>query len=840
MMRSIFPALTAILAAAFLAAPASGAAPPPLSVSTLGETPQGEGVFRFPQAVTTSPGGSVVYVADQYSGIVQSFTADGTPRSTFGARASRREPGRFGVIGGVATDRANHLYVLDAENERVHVLAADDGHPVATFGDSSVFNLLGGNPTTGAGISASGIAVFQASAASAPVVYVADQGNNRVARFPLDPATLQPTGVTYSTVDLSAPQGLTLDPAGTRLYVADDDHHRVVVLDPVTLAWNGSEVGTYGTGPGQFRNPYDVAVDSANPAQLYVADNLNNRVDVFDAATLAFRMVYGRSGYGPGAGNMEIARAVGALADVPSGGVLAADTANNRIQSFAADGSVSAAWGLAGRGPGYVTRPSGVTFTPSGGVAIADSFDHRVALFDADGTFSGQRGLISLITGYAYEGAATGQFSRPSGVAYDADGNLWVADTGNNRVVELGADGSVLRTTAAGLLVRPRAIAAAAAGVYVTDEAGRLLLLDATMNASVVRTALNNPSAVTVAPDGTVYVADDSSVRNAVTGALVSGPAGSTTWDHPSGLAAGADGLLIVAEQRPATANGARVVRRVSTAGSWDTIATEGAGAAQVIEPRGLALSADGATLLVADSGNNRVLRFDVPGSSPPPRGVLTVTVNEPARGTVTSDLPGIACVTDCRQRYGQGRQVTLTAKPAAGSVISGWSGACADAGSAATCTVSVSADRTAGVLFGPPPLPPAPAVAAAALPAAPPAPPPPTPPTPAVAISRLTMAHHLLHLARRHQPASAVRVTVALTRPATLTVLLQRAVGRRWVSVPGARTLRPGATLRIFTLRPTAAGHALKPGRYRLAISALDSDGNGVGPVRASFEIRR
>ena len=58
--------------------------------------------------------------------------------------------------------------------------------------------------------------------------------------------------------------------------------------------------------------------------------NLNHRVDLFDAFSLASLGSFGRFGYGPGVGNLAIARAVGALADVPGGGVLATDTANNR------------------------------------------------------------------------------------------------------------------------------------------------------------------------------------------------------------------------------------------------------------------------------------------------------------------------------------------------------------------------------------------------------------------------------------------------------------------------------------------------------------------------------
>ena len=245
--------LTAALVALAVAAAPALAAPPPLSPSVVGEPPNGGGVFRFPQAVAFTPGAGTVFVGDQYSGVVQAFAPDGTFRFAFGLRATRREPGRLGVVGGVATDHSGHVYVLDSENDRVQVFSASDGHYLASFGDATLFDLTSGTPYEGGGISASGLAVFQPGAGAAPVLYVADQGKDRVDSFTLDPATLLPTGApTFSdpALGLDHPQGIALDPAGTHVYVADDDNHRVVVLDPHTLAFV-AQVGSLGTGPGQ-------------------------------------------------------------------------------------------------------------------------------------------------------------------------------------------------------------------------------------------------------------------------------------------------------------------------------------------------------------------------------------------------------------------------------------------------------------------------------------------------------------------------------------------------------------------------------------------------------------
>jgi YVTN family beta-propeller protein len=862
------PLLAAMLTLAAISPAAAIAAPPVLTPSVVGEPPNGGGVFRFVQAVAFSPGGGLVFTGDQYSGVVQAFGRDGTYRFSVGSRAARREPGRLGIVGGVAVDRSGHLYVLDSENDRIQVFSATDGHFISSFGDATLFDLSANDPAIGAGISASGLAVDQRTASSPPAVYVADQGRNRVTRLTLDLTTMLPAGApafSDPSLGLAAPQGIALDPAGTHVYVADDQNDRVVVLDPQTLLVAGA-VGSPGSGPGQFQAPYDVAVDSHG--LLYVGDNLNNRVDVFDAQTLAFKGIFGAFGRTPGL--FSIVRGVGGLNDDPQGGVAVADTANNRIHIFAADGSLTTAWGIAGRSLGYFTRPRGVAFAPDGGISVADSFAHRVAHQAPDGTFTGQLGLISTFNGYAVEGSAAGQFSLPSAVIYDAAGHTVVADTGNDRVVVFAPDGSVAGTTAAGQLADPLALSPGPGGAILIADAGngRIASLSTQGAVSTLRGGLTRPSAV--AWDGAlnVYAADDTRVLalNAVADAPIPPPPGEVAWDHPDGLAFDrASGTLYVSELRPGTPDGARVLRGTPAglgAFTWDTIATEGAGDGQVIQPAGLAISPDGATLLVADLGNNRVLRLDAPGHAAPVTHTLSVGIDRIARGTVTSQPLGIACATDCTQRFGAGRVVTLGATPVAGAVFAGWTGACAGAGTAPACTIAIGSDTSVGASFADVPVP------------APPAPrPPATAPvkvTPAVTLTHLRIVPSTLHRARRAdrrrgvkaRRATRAKVSLELSRGATITVTV--ATGRkgvrrgsqcvapprtssrkdrpctRYVTRPGQRTVKLAAGARSFTLTPLFANHTLAAGSYRLALVALDTSANRVGPVSKPFRVVR
>src|SRR2546423_13536644 len=108
MRRLLLPLALAVVA---LWAASARAAPPALTASQPGEPANGGGVFRFPQAVAFSPGGSRVFVGDQYSGDVQAFAADGTYLFAFGSRAGRRESGRVGGVGGGAAGRSGHGHV---------------------------------------------------------------------------------------------------------------------------------------------------------------------------------------------------------------------------------------------------------------------------------------------------------------------------------------------------------------------------------------------------------------------------------------------------------------------------------------------------------------------------------------------------------------------------------------------------------------------------------------------------------------------------------------------------------------------------------------------------------
>jgi uncharacterized protein (TIGR03663 family) len=95
-----------------------------------------------------------------------------------------------------------------------------------------------------------------------------------------------------------------------------------------------------------------------------------------------------------------------------------------------------ASWGGYGTGPGQMNYPKGVAIDAAGDIYVADSYNHRVQVFDGNGVFLRQWGAA---------GAAPGQFQEPWGIAVDAQRNVYVADTWNHRIQKFDAQGTFLK-----------------------------------------------------------------------------------------------------------------------------------------------------------------------------------------------------------------------------------------------------------------------------------------------------------------------------------------------------------------------------------------------------------
>ena len=191
--------------------------------------------------------------------------------------------------------------------------------------------------------------------------------------------------------------------------------------------------GAFGTADGQFVWATSIAIDAQD--RLYVADEHRHDVQVF-AKDGTFLKKWGQFGREPG----QLNRPSGIAID-PNGNVVVVDHLNFRVQTFTPDGELLACWGLRGNGPGEFDLPWGVDIGPDGMVYVADWNNHRVQKLRPDGTF-----VQSFGVGAGRAGNGPGELNRPSSVAVDTDGVVYVADRGNDRVQAFSADGAHLTT----------------------------------------------------------------------------------------------------------------------------------------------------------------------------------------------------------------------------------------------------------------------------------------------------------------------------------------------------------------------------------------------------------
>jgi DNA-binding beta-propeller fold protein YncE len=129
---------------------------------------------------------------------------------------------------------------------------------------------------------------------------------------------------------------------------------------------------------------------------------------------------------------------------------------------------VVAKWGAYGSALGQFNNPQGVAVDAAGNVYVADSGNHRIQKFSPTGTH---------LTNWGSQGTGDGEFDHPSGIAVDGSGNVFVADALNDRVQKFTANGEFLGKwgsagTGPGQFQRPKAITTDSAGFVYVIETG--------------------------------------------------------------------------------------------------------------------------------------------------------------------------------------------------------------------------------------------------------------------------------------------------------------------------------------------------------------------------------
>ena len=219
---------------------------------------------------------------------------------------------------------------------------------------------------------------------------------------------------------LSNPADVALDSAG-HVYVADQYYGRVQI-------YNSN--GTYYATIPNLNCPGGVGFAPNGVGDLYVADSCNNTVDVFDTtsshnlvATLGVPLVAGSD-------NAHFNWPQDVAVD-GNGLIYVADQNNDRVQVFDASRNYLRTIGVTGsvgNDFGLFHNPTGLAVDSSNRVYVGDSWNDRVQVFDSSGAY--------LTTIGGWWGSGTDEFRSVGGIALDSAGNVYVADNGENHRVE--------------------------------------------------------------------------------------------------------------------------------------------------------------------------------------------------------------------------------------------------------------------------------------------------------------------------------------------------------------------------------------------------------------------
>lgn len=203
--------------------------------------------------------------------------------------------------------------------------------------------------------------------------------------------------------------GLAMDDSD-RLFVSDPGLHHVLVFNKEHKA---EDIITEGMG-----EPGGLAIDTRNRL-LYVADVQLDQILVFDADTLKPVRKIGTTGHNheltsPG----DFSKPGGCAVDA-EGNLYVADTMNNRIEIFDADGQFIRTFGKNGDGPGYFSRPKGVAIDGDGHIWVADGMQDRVQVFDKTG---------QLLIAFGGHGLMPGQFQGLVGITIDKKNRVFTTE----------------------------------------------------------------------------------------------------------------------------------------------------------------------------------------------------------------------------------------------------------------------------------------------------------------------------------------------------------------------------------------------------------------------------
>ena len=619
-------------------------------------------------AALTSPAGLAVdsrgniYIADSAAHRIRRIDNE---RNIISTIAGNGVPGYSGDGGaasaatintpfGMAIDDDDYLYFADSANHRIRRIDLDTGL-ITTVAGSGIPGLgADGGPALDTALnSPHGVDIDNSGN-----IYIADTLNNRIAKvdaFNGIVTTIAGNGIPGSGGDLglatsatlNQPEDVAVDDLG-KVYIADsgnplirliDIHGTIVTLagkrgatvDPVTVSSAGN------AREAVLRTPLSIELDDEQ-RNLYVADTGNNLVrrivlnNVIEE-TVQFTEAGSFDGSPGYDGENEFAfnsrlNSPSGVAINSSGDIFISDTNNHRVRAVVVPGAraVSVLVAVAGNGEGSFSGeevpgadatlhfPTDVAIDKQGNIYFSDTANNRIRRVDRE------TGLVETVAGSGVVGslgvggkATDVSLNSPEGLAFDSVGDLYIADTGNNRILKLDIeDESIERIAGDG------------------NPAFKGENIEAT------EASLNGPTALAIDANDNLYFADfrnnrirvidlESNRISTLAGSDQPGFAGDgglatrARLSKPEGVAVDRDGNIIIAD------TGNRRIRRVEAdTERMSTIAGNGerahagdggpATGASLLVPRRVAVDSSG-NILVSDALSHRIRAIKTDGT---------------------------------------------------------------------------------------------------------------------------------------------------------------------------------------------------------------------------------
>lgn len=454
-------------------------------------------VARFNSALGAAVDGSGnVLVADTSNHTIRKLTPVGPNWAVTTIAGLAENPGdangtnnnaMFNGPIGIALDSGGNAFVADSGNHTIRKLSFVGTNCVVSTiagqaGDSGTAN---GTNNTARFYGPTGVAVDTGGN-----LYVAEWGNSRIRKVtPVGTNWVVSTIAgsfggsadgTNSDAKFFQPYGIAVDTNGI-VYVADTSNNTIRKLTPVGTNWvvttiAGLAAGTVSSVDGtnsnaRFSDPYPGAVDNAG--NVYVADSGNSTIrkltrigaDWVVQTIAGFPQFHGNSDGTNSAARFFFPYALAADA---SGNLYVADTFNSIIRKVTPEGTnwiVTTIAGLPGGGAGSAdgtnsearfNGPFGITTDTAGNVFVADTSNNKIRKLTPDGTNWVVTSIAGL-AGFGNSGSADGtnnvaRFKSPQGIARGSGGVLFVTDTDNNTLRKLTPQGTNwVVTTIAGL-----------------------------------------------------------------------------------------------------------------------------------------------------------------------------------------------------------------------------------------------------------------------------------------------------------------------------------------------------------------------------------------------------